>query len=92
MNVFYAECAGNGLFTVLFREAQLFFAQKAEATFRQMCIRDRSSLPLLPDSFLWGAETPGAFSTPGVSFCLCHIDSLDVYKRQGYLSSMPSTS
>ena len=33
--VFYAECAGNGLFTVLFRAAQLFFAQKAEATFRQ---------------------------------------------------------
>lgn len=26
------------------------------------------SLPLLPDSFLWGKETPGAFSTPGVSF------------------------
>lgn len=25
------------------------------------------SLPLLPDSFLWGEETPGAHSTPGVS-------------------------
>lgn len=35
-----------------------------------------SSLPLLPDSFLWGEETPGAFSTPGVSFCFRHIDSL----------------
>ena len=27
-----------------------------------------SSLPLLPDFFLWGEETPGDFSTPGVSF------------------------
>lgn len=35
-----------------------------------------SSLPLFPDSFLWGEETPGAFSTPGVSFCFRHIDSL----------------
>lgn len=34
------------------------------------------SLPLFPDSFLWGKETPGAFSTPGVSFCFRHIDSL----------------
>lgn len=31
---------------------------------------------LFPDSFLWGKETPGAFSTPGVSFCFRHIDSL----------------